>query len=83
MKAVLTRNQWYHCIVELSKDDTLPEALDTIRNELDESTHDQMDANVSIVMSKEELATVARCVGGRVGELLNGQIGNHQKTEGT
>ena len=82
MKAVLTRNQWYHCIVELSKDDTLPEALDTIRNELNESTHDQMDANVSIVMSKEELATVARCVGGRVGELLNGQIGDHQTTEG-
>jgi hypothetical protein len=82
MNAVLTRNQWYHCIVELSKDDTLPEALDTIRGELNDSTHDQMDANVSIVMSKEELATVARCVGGRVGELLNGQFGDHQRTEG-
>ena len=82
MKAVLTRNQWYRCIVELSKDDTLPEALDTIRNELDESTHDQMDANVSIVMSKEELATVARCVGGHVGVLLNGQSRNDQRPDG-
>ena len=83
MKAELTRNQWYHCIVELSKEGALPEALDTIRDELNESAHDQMGANMSVVMSKEELATVARRVGGHVGESLNGQIGNHQKTEGT
>ena len=82
MKAVLTRNQWYHCIVELSKADALPKALDAIRDKLTESSA-PMDSEMAVVLSKGNVESIGRVVGGRIGEALNGQIGNHQEPEGT
>ena len=82
MKAELTRNQWYHCIVELSKADALPKALDAIRDKLTESSA-PMDSEMAVVLSKGNVESIGRVVGGRIGEALNGQIGNHQEPEGT
>jgi hypothetical protein len=75
MEVRLTRDQWFKCIVELSKARELPEIQDTIRNKLAESSA-PMDAETIIVLSEGAISSVAQCAGRRIGELLNGQIGD-------
>ena len=72
MKVRLTRDQWFQCIVALSRADVLHKVADDIRDKLAESNA-PMGAAMPMVLSKASVEAIGRCVEGRIEESLNRQ----------
>ena len=61
MRITLTRDQWFKCIVELSKADELPDVQDAIRDTL-AGSNATMGSEADVVLSKEHVEVIAGCV---------------------